>query len=789
MLILNNYNDKEIHKLQLKANTILALNHKMSNLSDYDLSNMTFKFKERLKNGETLDDLLIEAFAVCREASFRILGKKQYKVQIIGGLAIHQGRVVEMKTGEGKTLTELCPAYLNSLSSKGVHVITVNDYLSKRDKEEMEPLFNFLNISVGLVISSTLERKLEYKKDITYTTNTELGFDYLRDNIVKEPIDKVLRNLNFVIIDEIDSILIDEARTPLIISGTGADATDIYKYSNYIVSHLKPEHYKIDRKDNTILLTENGVNKIESMLEISNLSKVCFSELNHALNQALRATHLMSINKDYIINDNEIVIIDESTGRIAEGRRFSDGLHQCLEAKEMLPINAESETLATITYQNFFRLYPKISGMSGTVKTEEKEFKEIYNLDVVVIPTHKPIKRIDYLDLVYTTKGLKLAAIIKDIIKIHETGRPILVGTSSIKESESLSKKLHLLNIKHNLLNAKNKEEEASIISKAGEFNAITIATNIAGRGTDIKISDDVNYMGGLKVIATERSESKRIDNQLLGRAGRQGNYGSSQFYVSLEDELLVVNSKKSFDRNSLIKHIDKVRKEIFKCQERVSYKDYEIRKDTIKFNEIINTYRKTVYVERDCILYGIDITKNITRMLVEINTNIVSTIFKEFNIISLQDIDASTKPLFFNKLISEFDLHYKYSFFESYDLHKFNNISTQSQLVEFCTDELINYFNKLLMSEVIDFNLHVRQAFLECIDNNWIGYLNDMQLLRNRVKTQVYMQKDPLQVYNKEGALLYADLIDSIRSDFVKKLFIELIPYLIFKFENYKNN
>lgn len=787
MLGFNNYDEREIKKLEKKADSIIALDKKMSMLSDKELSDMTNVFKKRLSNGETLDDLLVEAFAVCREASYRILGKKQYKVQLMGGIVIHQGRVAEMKTGEGKTLTELCPAYLNALKGKGVHVITVNDYLSERDKEEMEPLFNFLNLSVGLVIESTENRRAEYRKDITYSTNTEIGFDYLRDNIVYEVKDKVMRALNYVIIDEIDSILIDEARTPLIISTIGEESTDIYKYINSIISTLKKSDYEIDREDNTIVLNEDGIEKVEKMLNVKNIADVRLSEVNHIIAQSLRANFLMKKDKDYIIRDGEVVIIDEGTGRISEGRRFSDGLHQCLEAKENVEIHEEAKTLATITYQNLFKLYNKVSGMSGTVKTEEWEFKEIYNLDVVVIPTNKEVKRIDYKDLVYATKKAKFNAVIRDIISTNEVGRPVLVGTSSIENSEILSRMLHKRGIKHNLLNAKNKAEEAEIVARAGEYGAITIATNMAGRGTDIKITDAINNLGGLRVIGTERAESKRIDNQLIGRAGRQGNNGSSQFYISLEDDLLVNHSKKKFTKKDIKQSVAQIRKEVDKAQRVVGAKNFETRKETVKYNEIINNHRKMIYRERDLILFGQDIRVNITRMILELNSEIVKELAEEYKIKNLNQLSSFNKKIFMGKLLEKLDLHYMYSFEEQYKEYKFNKLNTLDELVVFCTDELVEYFNKLIFLDIINFEEHIKKTMLTIIDENWVRYLNNMELLKQRVRSEVYMQKDPVQVYNKESLNMYNDLIKGIKYDFIEMVFKDVIPEIVMEYsENY---
>lgn len=778
-----NYDYREIRKLELVANEILALENHFGNLSDLELANKTYEFKNRLKQGESLDSILVEAFAVCRETTFRILGKKHYKVQLMGGIVIHQGRVVEMKTGEGKTLTELCPAYLNALTDRGVHIITVNDYLSKRDKEEMEGVFEFLNLSVGLVIGKTEDRRDQYRKDITYTTNTEVGFDFLRDNLVFEVRDKVLRALNYAIVDEIDSVFIDEARTPLIISAKGEDSTEIYNHINNIISRLEKNDYKIDYESNVIFLTEKGIYKIEKILNLNTISNSEDSEINHIIVQSLTANFMLKKDKDYIVKDGQVILIDQNTGRISEGRRLSNGLHQCIEAKEDVEIKSESKTLGTITYQNLFNIYKKVSGMSGTVKTEEIEFRNIYDLDVIEIPTNRRIRRIDYKDLIYKNKEDKFNAIVEDIIETNRIGRPVLVGTLSIIDSEIISKKLDEIAIKHKLLNAKNDFDEANIVQKAGEKNAITIATSMAGRGTDIKISDDINELGGLRVIGAERAESRRVDNQLVGRSGRQGNKGSSQFYISLQDDLVIKNSKVDLIPKYDGKCSGKLRKEVNHLQRVVSSKQYELRKDNTKYNEIINVHRRIIYRERDLILFGKNISLTVTNMILDVNTIIIKDLFEKFFVKNRAKASKFKRDEFFECLLSEMKVKYNFSFYEVADY--ITQMDNLSQIIEYCTDQLISYFNRLSELKIIDFKIHVRKNFLIIIDENWVKHLKAMELLKQRVKNQSYNQKDPIVIYNKEGFNLYNELVESIKLDFVEALFKIIIPSLVAEYEN----
>ncbi|MGL5576169.1 MAG: preprotein translocase subunit SecA [Sarcina sp.] len=792
--MITKYDKKQVEKLEKLADKVLNLEAKIETLTDEQLGKKTFEFRERIENGESLDELLSEAFAVAREASSRVLGKKHYKVQIMGGIALHQGRVAEMKTGEGKTLTELCPAYLNALTGKGVHIITVNDYLARRDKEEMESFFNFLNLSVGLVIDGSMNKKQEYWADVTYTTNTELGFDYLRDNIATSLEAKVQRGLNYVIIDEIDSVLIDEARTPLIISGQGSEPSGIYEHISKLVKSFDKDDYKIEKKEDTIYATEKGIEKVEKAFGIENLADLDHTEINHILSQTLRAEFMLKLNRDYIISDGEVVLVDINTGRVAEGRRFSDGLHQCLEAKEKMPIKAENKTLATITYQNFFKLYNKVSGMSGTVKTEEVEFKEIYSLDVVCIPTNKEIQRIDQEDKVYIDNKEKLEAIIEDIIKTHEKGNPILVGTPSIAKSEEISEILSEKGIEHRLLNAKTNSDEAEIIGEAGKKNAITVATNIAGRGTDIKISDEVNEMGGLKVIGTERSESRRIDNQLVGRAGRQGDNGMSQFYLSCDDKLLKVYGegilKKKFEKaykknksvtnNSIVKSIER-------AQRVINALHYEARKYTLKYDFTVNKHRDLIYSDRDLVLGEGDISQNISNMILEEVFLIVTTSFIEFydgeidqeitknNIFEFEvaDLLRDEKEGFYKKIIDSIQERFKEKFeFDEEAINEIRGYEFIAEIIDYITKFIISYINRLLTEGFVLNDLLLRTAMLRAVDNCWVEHLEEMDLLKKVVRDQSYNQKDPVEVYKLKSGEKFINLTNNIREAFIDNLF-----------------
>ncbi len=587
--IFGSYSDREVKRITPIVDKIDSLGPEMEKLSDEELKQKTFEFKDRYAKGESLDDMLPEAFAVCREASTRVLGMKHYREQLIGGTVLHQGRIAEMKTGEGKTLVATLPVYLNAIAGKGVHVITVNDYLATRDKEWMGQLYEFLGLTTGVIVHGLTndQRREAYNADITYGTNNEFGFDYLRDNMVIYKEERVQRPLHYCIVDEVDSILIDEARTPLIISGAGSKSTDLYKIADFFVKKLREEDYTIDEKAHAAMLTDKGVAEAEKAFGIENYADANNMELQHHITQALKANYVMKRDKDYMVKDDEIAIVDEFTGRLMEGRRYSDGLHQAIEAKEGVKVQRESKTLATITFQNYFRMYTKLAGMTGTALTEETEFREIYGLDVVVIPTHRPVQREDHSDLVFKTAKGKYDAIVEEIIETHKTGQPVLVGTTSIEKSEYLSSLLKKKGVPHKVLNARYHEQEAEIVSHAGELGNITIATNMAGRGTDIKLGEGVLEVGGLKIIGTERHESRRIDNQLRGRSGRQGDKGHSRFYISLEDDLMRI-----FGSEKLQSVVDRlgleeteaieskmVTKSIENAQKKVEGNNFDIRK------------------------------------------------------------------------------------------------------------------------------------------------------------------------------------------------------------------
>ena len=605
--LLGNKNAKEIKRIRSIVEEINGLEPELLSLSDTSLRAKTEEFKSRLANGETLDDILPEAFAVVREASKRVLGMRHFDVQMIGGIVLHRGNIAEMRTGEGKTLVATLPVYLNALSGKGAHVVTVNDYLAKRDSEWMGRLYNFLGLSTGLIVAGLDydQRKQSYGADITYGTNNEFGFDYLRDNMVVHADQMVQRPLNYAIVDEVDSILIDEARTPLIISGPGERSTERYYELAKVVPHLvKDEDYTIDEKQKTIAPTEEGIAKVEKMLHIENLYDSSNLELNHLLSASLRAYAMMERDKDYVVKDGEVVIVDEFTGRLMFGRRYSDGLHQAIEAKEGLRVERESQTLASITFQNYFRMYEKLSGMTGTAKTEEQEFNNIYGLEVYEIPPNKVLARVDMPDLIFKTKDAKYRAVVRDVVERHKTGQPILVGTTSITQSEMLSDMLTKAGVPHNVLNAKHHEQEAEIVANAGQRGMVTIATNMAGRGTDISLGEGVAELGGLHILGTERHESRRIDNQLRGRSGRQGDNGSSQFFLSLEDDLMRIfgadniagmMDKLGMEEDEPIEH-SLITKSIERAQKKVENHNFNIRKYIFEFDDVMNQQLEVLY-------------------------------------------------------------------------------------------------------------------------------------------------------------------------------------------------
>ena len=759
-------------KLQKLADKIEALDQTMQSLSDYELKAKTDEFKKRLKNGETLDDILPEAFAVCREAAWRVLGMKHYRVQLIGGMVLHQGRIAEMKTGEGKTLVATLPLYLNALTGEGVHLVTVNDYLATRDVEWMGKLYNFLGLSTGCIVHglTSEQRREAYSADITYGTNNEFGFDYLRDNMVIYKEEKVQRKLNFAVVDEVDSILIDEARTPLIISGAGEKSTKFYNVADNFVKQLLAEaDYTIDEKANSVMLTDAGVEKAERAFGIDNYADADHLELQHYITQALKANYGMKIDKDYMVKDGQVIIVDEFTGRLMEGRRYSDGLHQAIEAKEGVKIERESKTLATITFQNYFRMYNKLSGMTGTALTEENEFREIYALDVIVVPTNRPIARVDKSDLIYkNTKG-KYNAIIEEIIESNKKGQPVLVGTVSIEKSEYLSSLLKKRGVKHKVLNAKYHEQEAEIISHAGELGSVTIATNMAGRGTDIKLGEGVKEVGGLKIIGTERHESRRIDNQLRGRSGRQGDSGESVFYISLEDDLMrIFGSEKiqglmdklGLEEDEAIDH-KMVSKAIENAQKKVEGNNFDIRKNLIGYDDVMNMQREVIYKQRSEVLEGKDLREQINVMVSEIVSDAVKAHLDGVN----ENIEEEI-----GRLIQYLE-----------DICLPHGAVKTEELVELSNDEIINKLLDILMKVYHEkeeefgeehFREVERVILLRVVDQKWMDHIDNMDHLKQGIGLRAYKQLDPIQAYQMEGSAMFEEMINGIKIDTVKFLF-----------------
>ncbi|MFU7516962.1 preprotein translocase subunit SecA [Clostridium sp. HCS.1] len=770
--IFGSYSEREVKKLEKIADKIEELDESMQKLSDDELRAKTEEFKNRIKNGETLDDILPEAFAVCREAAWRTLGMKHYRVQLIGGMVLHQGRIAEMKTGEGKTLVATLPLYLNALSGEGVHLVTVNDYLATRDIEWMGKLYHFLGLTTGCIVHglNSDERRAAYAADITYGTNNEFGFDYLRDNMVIYKEEKVQRKLNFAVVDEVDSILIDEARTPLIISGAGEKSTKFYNVADNFVKQLLAEtDYTIDEKANSVMLTDSGVAKAEKAFGIDNYADAEHLELQHYITQALKANYGMKRDKDYMVKDDQVIIVDEFTGRLMEGRRYSDGLHQAIEAKEGVKIERESKTLATITFQNYFRMYNKLSGMTGTALTEENEFREIYSLDVIVVPTNKEVARIDKSDLIYkNTKG-KYNAIIEDIIECNKKGQPVLVGTVSIEKSEYLSSLLKKRGIKHQVLNAKYHEQEAEIISHAGELGSVTIATNMAGRGTDIKLGEGVKEVGGLKIIGTERHESRRIDNQLRGRSGRQGDPGESVFYISLEDDLMRIfgseriqglMDKLGLEEDEAIDH-KMVSKALENAQKKVEGNNFDIRKNLIGYDDVMNMQREIIYKQRSEVLEGKDLRDQINQMIKDIVTDAVKG--------HLDNITDSLE-VEIEKLI-----------------HYLEDICLPHKLVK--VEDLINLSNDEIIEKLLDIlakiyhekeeefgEEHFREVerviLLRVVDQKWMDHIDNMDHLKQGIGLRAYKQMDPIQAYQMEGSAMFEEMIEGIKLDTVKFLY-----------------
>ena len=827
--IFGDLNAKEVKKVAKIADKVEAYDQQMQEMSDQQLRDKTDEFKERLKNGETLDDILPEAFAVCREASVRSLGMKPFRVQIIGGIVLHQGRIAEMKTGEGKTLVATLPVYLNALEGKGVHVVTVNDYLAKRDMEWMGKLYNFLGLSVGCVIHgiSEEERKAAYNADITYGTNNEYGFDYLRDNMVLYKEDMMQRELNFAIVDEVDSILIDEARTPLIISGEGGKSTDMYKTADRFVRDLHVDtDFTIEEKEKQVSLTEEGVSKCEAYFDVENFSDPENMEINHHVLQALKARNLMKRDVDYIIKDGEIIIVDEFTGRLMFGRRYSDGLHQAIEAKEGVLVRSESRTLATITLQNYFRMYQKLAGMTGTAKTEEDEFRDIYNMDVVVVPTNLPIIREDLQDAVYSTEKGKYKSIVDKVIAAHETGQPVLVGTVSIEKSEIIANALKKRGIKKfNVLNAKHHEQEAEIIAEAGRLGTITIATNMAGRGTDIILGgnpefearkemkklgydaetiafatgfvqtedpellkareefnrlhekykeerkeeqEKVRELGGLCIIGTERHESRRIDNQLRGRSGRQGDPGRTQFCISLEDELMRLFGGEKMQ--SVVKRLGveedepieakMITRSIEGAQKKVEGRNFSIRKYVLQYDNVMNKQREIIYGERKKVLFGEDLRDDIVSMTHELIDEIVEPITVASRFSEEWDFDALNEGL--KKLSPNFRPL-------EYSEEERNGLGAES-----LKQDIYDLFEKLYQEKEEEIGVDKmreieRMILIRVVDNKWMDHIDAMDQLRNGIGLRALGQQDPAAAYAQEGFDMFELMVQSIKEDTVK--------------------
>ena len=791
--VFGTHSDRELKLIYPIVDKIVALKPEMEKLTDEELKDNTRKFKERLANGETLDDILPEAFATVREASRRVLKMEHYPVQLIGGIVLHQGRIAEMKTGEGKTLVSTCPAYLNALTGKGVFIVTVNDYLAKRDAEWMGEVHRFLGLSVGVVLNSMTppERKAAYGCDITYVTNNELGFDYLRDNMAIYKEQMVLRNLDYAIIDEVDSVLIDEARTPLIISGQSGKSTKLYEVCDILAKQLEQGEasaeftklsaimgeeieetgdFVVNEKDKVVNLTLDGVKKVEKYFNIENLADPENLEIQHNMIMALRANYLMFRDKDYVVKDNEVLIVDEFTGRIMPGRRYSDGLHQAIEAKEHVEVKRESRTLATITFQNFFNKFKKKAGMTGTAQTEEKEFRNIYQMDVIVIPTNRPVIRIDKNDAVYKTKKEKFHAVVEEVCAAHEKGQPVLVGTITIETSELLSKMLKKRGVPHKVLNAKFHELEAEIVADAGIHGAVTIATNMAGRGTDIKLDDVSKELGGLKIIGTERHESRRIDNQLRGRAGRQGDPGESRFYISLEDDLMrLFGSEKLMNmfnalgvpENEQIEH-KMLSNAIEKAQMKIETNNYGIRENLLKYDEVMNEQREVIYEERRRVLDGENMRNVIMKMITDIVENAVDLSIsddqspEEWNLTELNSLLLTIIPL--QPIVLKDD---QKKMKKNELKHMLKEAATklyEAKEAEFQQAEQIRELERVVL--------------LKVIDNKWMAHIDDMDQLREGIGLQAYGQKDPLVEYKMSGYEMFDAMTAAIREDTVRILY-----------------
>ncbi|MFL0197686.1 preprotein translocase subunit SecA [Clostridium sp. WILCCON 0269] len=768
--IFGSYSQREVRRIIPIVDKIDSLDSKIQALNDEQLRAKTDEFKDRISKGESLDSILPEAFAVVREAGYRNVGLKQYREQLIGGIVIHQGRIAEMKTGEGKTLVATAPAYLNALTGKGVHIITVNDYLAKRDRDTMAPIYEALGLKVGVILHdmSQSQRQEAYNCDITYGTNSEFGFDYLRDNMVIYKEERVQRKLNFAIVDEVDSILIDEARTPLIISGEGEKSTEFYNIASGFAKSLEKEDYTVDEKANAVMLTDTGIKKAENFFSLENYADPENMEIQHYVVQALKANYIMKRDKDYMVKNGEVLIVDEFTGRMMEGRRYSDGLHQSIEAKEGVKVERESKTLATITYQNYFRIFNKLSGMTGTAQTEENEFRHIYGLDVIVTPTHKPIIRKDFPDVVYKSAKGKFKAIADEIYETYKKGQPVLVGTVSIEKSELLSDMLKKRGVPHQVLNAKFHEKEADIISYAGQKGTVTIATNMAGRGTDIKLGKGVIALDGLKIIGTERHESRRIDNQLRGRSGRQGDPGMSRFYVSLEDDLMRI-----FGSDRLQGIVEKlglkddeaieskmVSNAIENAQKKVEGNNFDIRKTLLQYDDVINKQREIIYKQRSQVLEGEDLKNDIQDMIKSLINSIVdshiSGVEEEFE-------DEIVKLIEYIE-----DIYIPKGSIKAEDITNLSN--------EEIKDKFIEIAQKIYEQKEIEFTPEQmreieRVILLRVVDTRWMDHIDDMEHLKRAIGLRAYRQQEPAQAYQFEGSEMFEEMIYNIKLDTIKYL------------------
>ena len=791
--IFGTHSDRELKRITPLVDKVESYRDEMKALSDEELRGKTKEYKERLEKGETLDDLLPEAYATVREAASRVLGMEHYRVQIIGGIILHQGRIAEMKTGEGKTLVSTLPAYLNALEGKGVYIVTVNDYLAKRDSEWMGKVHEFLGLTVGVVLNdmSNDERRDAYNCDITYITNNELGFDYLRDNMVIYKEQLVQRGLHYAIIDEVDSVLIDEARTPLIISGQSGKSTKLYEACDILAQQLTrgedvPEYSKMDaimgieqeetgdfivnEKDKLVNLTQQGVEKVEKFFHIDNLADPENLEIQHNVILALRAHYLMFRDQDYVVKEDQVMIVDEFTGRIMPGRRYSDGLHQAIEAKEHVKVKRESKTLATITFQNFFNKFEKKAGMTGTALTEEKEFRDIYGMDVIEIPTNRPIARIDHQDAVYKTKKEKFKAVVEEVKEAHEKGQPVLVGTITIETSELISGMLKREGIPHTVLNAKFHEQEAEIVAQAGQHGAVTIATNMAGRGTDIKLDEDAREAGGLKIIGTERPESRRIDNQLRGRAGRQGDPGESQFFISLEDDLMrlfgserlmSVFNALGVPEGEQIQH-KMLTSAIEKAQEKIEYNNYGIRKNLLEYDQVNNDQREIIYKERMSVLNGDSMRDAIFKMIQEQVEKSVDTCIsneiprEEWNLNELNEILLPVIPL------------------EPVTEKNIEDIKDVKELKQHLKEQAVLLYEakETEFPEIEQFRELERVVLLKVIDRKWMDHIDDMDQLRQGIGLQAYGQRDPLVEYKMAGFDMFDEMIAGIQEDTIRLLY-----------------